>query len=397
MKIGLVNLVTKSSEILSEPATIVRQSDLAPGSDAGLNIVEMGRRMASCGNDVQVIVADAFKPRDPMPSENRLRIEYLPTRMTWAFPPALAPFTPSLGRYLRDQKLDVVQFGELFQPATVLGWLDSHASDVKMFVWQELDVLMRSPVGYVQTGYYRTLGKLVAKKCSSLIPRSISARNHLTRHGMSEEKISPVVHSGVDTTLFRQLNREECRARFGVEDREAVILAVARLDPIKGLDLLIQAMTEVSKELPSSILVIQGNGPAYPALKSLVGHLGLEDHVKFITESFPHNRMPALYNIADVLAVTSRIDLFPFVAIEAISCGVPLVTSFSRGLKTDIVDKGGGIMLSQESKAMGNAIVSFLQDRRELDQIGRRARLLAVEDFDFEVCSQRLLRIYEGI
>ncbi len=62
-----------------------------------------------------------------------------------------------------------------------------------------------------------------------------------------------------------------------------------------------------------------------------------------------------------------------------------------------IVDKGGGIMLSQEPKAMGNALVSFLQNRREMNQIGKRARLLAVEDFDFEVCAQRLIRIYEGI
>jgi glycosyltransferase involved in cell wall biosynthesis len=46
---------------------------------------------------------------------------------------------------------------------------------------------------------------------------------------------------------------------------------------------------------------------------------------------------------------------------------------------------------------MGNALVSILQNRRGLDQIGKSARLLAVEDFDFEVCAQRLLRIYEGI
>jgi glycosyltransferase involved in cell wall biosynthesis len=394
MRIGLVNLVTKSSEILSEPTAMVKASDLAPTSDAGLNIVEIGRRIASRGHEVRIFVADVFRPKSPMPGEGRLRIKYVPTRLTRAFPPSLAPLTPSLGRCLKEERLDVVQSGELFQPGTALSWLGSSSSDVSLFVWQEIDVLMRSPLGYAQSAYYRTLGKAIVNRCSSLIPRSVSARNHLIQHGVREDRISSVVHSGVDTRTFRPLDKDECMVKFGIDGKEAVILTAARLDPIKGLDLLIRAMTKVSSELPRSILVIQGNGPAYPELKRLADSLDLGDHVRFITESFPHSEMPPLYNIADVFAITSRIDLFPFVAIEAISCGVPLATSFSRGLKTDIVDRGGGVMLPQEPEAMGNAFVSLLEDRDRLTQIGHRCRRLAEEDFEFEVCADRFLQIY---
>lgn len=118
--------------------------------------------------------------------------------------------------------------------------------------------------------------------------------------------------------------------------------------------------------------------------------------MKFIAESFPHDSMPPLYNIADVLAITSRIDLFPFVAIEAISCGIPLATSFARGLKTDIVDKGGGVMLPQDHNAMGEALVCLLQDRSRLSVLARDGRELAAKEFDFEVCADRFLKIYEG-
>lgn len=393
MRIGLVNLVTKSSEILSEPTAMVKASNLAPASDAGLNIVEIGRRMVSRGHDVRVFVSDAFKPKSPMSGEEKLRIVYVATRLTRLSPPALAPLTPSLGRILRDEKFDVVQSGELFQPGTVLSWLGS-PSKASFFVWQELDVLMRSPLGYAQSAYYRTIGRAIVNRCSSLIPRSVSARDHLIRHGIREDRISQVVHSGVDTRIFRPLDRQECMAKFGIDGKEAVVLTAARLDPIKGLDLLIRAMAGVSKEIPRSVLVIQGDGPAYPDLKHLVDSLGLEDHVRFIRESFPHSEMPPLYSIADVFAVTSRIDLFPFVAIEAISCGVPLATSFSRGLKTDIVDRGGGVMLPQEAGAMGDSLVSLLQDRGRLAEISRRCRGLAEEDFDFEVCADRLLGTY---
>jgi glycosyltransferase involved in cell wall biosynthesis len=88
--------------------------------------------------------------------------------------------------------------------------------------------------------------------------------------------------------------------------------------------------------------------------------------------------------------------LFPFVAIEAISCGVPLATSFARGLKTDIVDKGGGVMLSQDSKAMGEEMVCLLRDRSKLNGLAREGRNLAAEEFDFEVCADRFLSEYEG-
>lgn len=393
MRIGLVNLVTKSSEILSEPTAMVKASNLAPASDAGLNIVEIGRRVASRGHEVRIFVSDVFKPTSPMPDEEGLRIEYVATRLVRLSPPALMPLTPSLGRILRDEELDVVQSGELFQPGTALSWLGS-SPDVSFFVWQELDVLMRSPLGYAQSTYYRTIGRAIAKRCSSLIPRSISARNHLIQNGIRQDRISQVVHSGVDTRIFRPLDRQECMAKFGVDGNEEVILTAARLDPIKGLDLLIQAMVRVSEEMPRSVLVIQGDGPAYPELKCLVESLGLGESVRFIRQSFPHSEMAPLYSIADIFAITSRVDLFPFVAIEAISCGVPLATSFSRGLKTDIVDKGGGVMLPQDAGAMGDSLISLLQDRKRLAEIGRKCRRLAEEDFDFEVCADRLLETY---
>lgn len=397
MIIGLVNLVTKTSEIVSDPKSMIKRVELAPRSDADLNIVEMGRRIASRGNEVRIIIADAFRPSQPMACEDSLRIDYIPTKWTRIFPPALAPFTPSLVRYLRGEGFDIVQSGELFQPGTLLSWLGLEGTATRMFIWQELDVLMRPPAGYFQKGYYRTIGKAVARDCKCIIPRSISAQNHLLHHGVPEEKIGPVVHSGVDTRAFKPLDKESCRSAFGIEGAEQVILAIARLSPAKGLDTLIEAMVGVAKETPDSVLVIKGNGPAYAELNSLVKSLGIQKNVRFITDSLSVDEMPRLYNISDVLAITSRIDLFPFVAIEAISCGIPLATSFPRGLKTDIVDKGGGLMLPPYGRTMGEALVSILMDRDRLNELGRAGRNLAVNEFDFEVCAQRFLRIYEGI
>ncbi len=396
MKIGLVNLIVKTSDVLSNTSSVMRVSFSPSESDSDLNIVNMGRRLASRGHEVTIYVADVFMPKRSFGSSGGLRIEYLPTRLSSVFPPSVAPFTPLLLSRLKKGNLDVVQSGELFQPGTFLSWLGSEGLTTKMFVWQELDVLMRPPIGYLQKGFYRTLGKAVVSDCSRIIPRSLSARNHLLEQGVPEGKIGQVVHSGVDTRVFKPMDKEKCRKMFGVEDAENVVLAVSRLDPIKGLDTLIRAMAGVVSEIPGSLLIIQGNGPAYPDLASLVKSLGLERNVKFITDSFSHSDMPPLYSIADVLAVTSRIDLFPFVAIEAISCGIPLATSFARGLKTDIVNKGAGVMLSQDFQMMKEELASLLQDQDRLNSLARGGRQLAAEEFDFEICADRFLAEYGG-
>jgi len=56
-------------------------------------------------------------------------------------------------------------------------------------------------------------------------------------------------------------------------------------------------------------------------------------------------------------------------------------------MKTDIVDKGGGIMLPQDPDSMGSALVSLLEDQNRLTQLGNSCRKLAEEDFDFGICA----------
>ena len=104
--------------------------------------------------------------------------------------------------------------------------------------------------------------------------------------------------------------------------------------------------------------------------------------------------MAALYNAADMLLVASRTDLFPFTAIESISCGVPIATSFARGLKSDIVDEGAGARLPPGPEEMAAELRSLLEDPVGLDRMGARAREVALRDFSFDVGAERLLDIY---
>jgi glycosyltransferase involved in cell wall biosynthesis len=141
--------------------------------------------------------------------------------------------------------------------------------------------------------------------------------------------------------------------------------------------------------------LIKGSGPQLEELRSQVRALKLDANVKIITEMIPLAEMPLLFCSADMLVVTSRIDLFPFTAIESISCGVPVATTFARGLRTDIVDKGAGMMLSEGVDGISDELGLLLADKPRLRSSGSIGRELALKDFDFEVGARRLEGIFK--
>ena len=157
-------------------------------------------------------------------------------------------------------------------------------------------------------------------------------------------------------------------------------------------------MTRVKVSDPECLLVLKGTGPQEKALRSLVRDLDLGENVIIMTDRLDQGDMAKLYNCADLLTVASRTDLFPFTAIEAISCGVPVATSFARGLKSDIVDAGAGAMISPEPPRMASDLLCLLEDPVRLDLLGSKARELALKDFSYEVGADRLASIYsEGM
>jgi glycosyltransferase involved in cell wall biosynthesis len=397
LRVGFVNLITKTGDLPKVALPTMDTGSLSPPSDQDLNVVEMSRSIAELGHEVDLYISDVFLPKTRWTPGQRMRIEYIPTRMKRAFPPTLAPLTPSLSGIVRRMKYDAMITTELFQVGTMLTWLAAKGTSTRTFVWQELDILMRGPAGYAQHLFYRSMGRKVAHDLSLIVPRSKSARRHLLSEGIPEDSIGrTVVHSGVDTDLFRPMDQASCRRRHGLDEAESVILCLGRLHVNKGMDIVINAMPAILKERPKTVLVIKGIGPQEPELRALATGLGLGDSVRFLTEHISKEEMPALFNCANLLAVTSRIDLFPFTSIESISCGVPVATSFERGLRTDMVDEGAAALLPADEQRLPDALSGLLADSAKLKEMGRRGRMLAEADFDFKVGAQRFARIFAG-
>ncbi|MFA5316411.1 MAG: glycosyltransferase, partial [Dehalococcoidales bacterium] len=145
-------------------------------------------------------------------------------------------------------------------------------------------------------------------------------------YGAKTENIQ-VIPCGVNLDRFRPMeviNREELGLNCS-----PVILYVGRIEPLKGIDRLIKAMACLADNHNPRLVIIGGDQQSQTEinrLKRLSQELGLAHPVNFLG-TIAHQRMPDYYNAASVLVIPSYYESFGLVALEALACGTPVVTT----------------------------------------------------------------------
>ncbi|MEZ4504086.1 MAG: glycosyltransferase [Dehalococcoidia bacterium] len=161
------------------------------------------------------------------------------------------------------------------------------------------------------------------------------------------ERVS-VVPLGVDLEEFEPRDPAEARAALGLEADERVLLAVGRLEPLKGFDILIRALAQTTMPEPPTLLIIGGDeqaAPEFERLRAVADEVGVTEHVRFVG-AVPHEQLATYYNAADLVIVPSFYESFGLVALEAMASGVPVVASRVGGLTTTIADGRTGYLIA---------------------------------------------------
>lgn len=151
-----------------------------------------------------------------------------------------------------------------------------------------------------------------------------------------------------------------------------VVMAMGRLTPVKGLDILLQAFARLAARFPEWTLVVLGEGPSRPELERLRDELGLDGRVHF-PGKFP-NPQPALTQ-ADLFVLPSRSESFPMALCEAMACGLPVITTEYHPGVHDIVRASvdAVVVPSEDPGAMAIAMERLMVDPVERRRLGARA------------------------
>lgn len=197
-------------------------------------------------------------------------------------------------------------------------------------------------------------------------------------YGVSWDSIR-VAPCGVDTELFTPGDKAEARSRLGVVEKH-VVLFVGRIEPIKALGTLVEAIDLVEDKKALRVLVVGGDphGPEYQRVQSMCNSLGISDRVSFVG-SVPQMELPIYYNAADVLVVPSKYESFGLVALEAMATGTPVIASRVGGLATIVEDTKNGFLISwQCADAFSRKLDVLLANESLMLAMGREARRSAM-------------------
>ena len=234
-----------------------------------------------------------------------------------------------------------------------------------------------------------------------IVPSSFLKKLVITNLGLSEEKVS-VIPNGVNLDQFNpKISGDEIRKKYDLGD-SPVILFVGRINPEKGVDLLIDSIPFVQKQIKDVKLLVVGpttNELYLDQLKSLVSKFGLKNDVIFAGEKDVKHELPKFYAVCDVFCCPSNHgEGFGNVALEALAAGKPVVSTSSGGLPEIMEDKKVGFVVPVMNKEkLASALIQILEIESLQKKMGLAARKRAEEFFSWENIATKYLRLYEEI
>ena len=170
---------------------------------------------------------------------------------------------------------------------------------------------------------YNTLEIALLRRFDALVVVSDKQVNRLSRAGIPAARIRQI-DNGIAISRKKRPASPELRTELGIENAGHVFSAVGRLSSEKNLKLLIDAFTSVVASNPDVRLLLAGDGPEGQALKDKVAQLGLQGQIRFAGS---RSDMEQIYPLIDCLVLPSLSEGMPLVVLEAMSHGIPVISS----------------------------------------------------------------------
>jgi glycogen(starch) synthase len=204
------------------------------------------------------------------------------------------------------------------------------------------------------------------------------------------------IPNAVDLAKFRmEVDTSATRKRWGVEDGGKLITAVGRLTAQKGFDNLIRAYPAIRWAVPSSRLLVVGEGYMRSELESLAEKEQARDRITF-AGFVEDDDLVRILKSSDVVAIPSRFEPFGIIALEAMAAGAPVVVSKVGGLAEIVEDSVDGLEVEPDSPgSIAEATVRLLRDTELASSLAEKGRLKA-EFYSWEGAAMKTIETYQA-
>ena len=256
-------------------------------------------------------------------------------------------------------------------------------------------------------GEYRINGeKQVLRRADRIVVATIAELTQLRFLYKANQSKLVVIPPGVDVSHFYPIPSDEAKMYVGLKPDDRMVLFVGRIEPLKGVDTLIQAMScvQLKQERPVHLAIIGGDPAASPQemsaemarLQKLCDDLAVGQTVVFLGKR-DQDKLPYYYSAAELLVMPSHYESFGMVALEAMACGTPVIASEVGGLAYLVRDGETGFTIpDQEPEALCEKISWLLNDPELHATMSQRAVEYA-QDYAWEKIAKQIVGLYQSL
>jgi D-inositol-3-phosphate glycosyltransferase len=256
-------------------------------------------------------------------------------------------------------------------------------------------------------GDYRLRGeRQVLRRANRIIAATIAEVTQLRFLYKAPSDKLVVIPPGVDVSHFYPIPADEAKMYVGLKPDDRMVLFVGRIEPLKGVDTLIQAMSclQLKEKQRVHLAIIGGEPSASPRemsaemarLQKLCDDLSVGQTVVFLGKR-DQDRLPYYYSAAELLVMPSHYESFGMVALEAMACGTPVIASEVGGLAYLVRDGETGFTIpDQEPEALCEKMSWLLNDHELRRQMSERAVEYA-QDYAWEKIAKQIVDVYESL
>jgi glycosyltransferase involved in cell wall biosynthesis len=363
-----------------------------PGQGATA-LFEYSRNLAKMGHNVNVIAAGKLN-ETMYEVVGKVVVQRIPVKNTKKFSSENIKFSSLARRTLKKIiKGDLPDIVHIFSYAgsSLIKLGNNNINSVKWIYDIRSGPIRGFPWGF--------LGKVVQKFESTLFDAVFVIDKALAEYGSGTEIfISPI---GVDLQMFRPINSRWVLSRYGVKERDIVLVYSGSLSPQRKIENLIYAFWKASKEVKNLRLVLLGAHENLNYLKLLTEKLVISDKVLFLGY-IDYQQMPKFLSAADIavsyIPLVSAFDKQPpQKTIEYLACSLPVIATETVGNKRFIVHERNGLLTKDDPNSLSETIIRLSQDMHLREALSQRARP-SVEDYDWKtIVNRRILHAYQKI
>jgi glycosyltransferase involved in cell wall biosynthesis len=334
---------------------------------------------------------------------NVFRYPSIDIEFKFRFPLPL-PFSWRMHKVLKKLKIDIVHA----QHPNLLGAVARNWAKKKkiplVFTWHTLYDQYTNFIPLVPkkwaANYIIKKATDYANGANAVIAPTASIIPILRKWGVKKE-IIPIA-TGIKAGEFENTDREIVRKKLNIAKDEIVLFLVSRLTGEKNIEFVFRALRNILADSPLESglsarkvkFLVAGDGYLLPELKKYCEKAEISNSVIF-AGLIPHEEVKNYFAATDIFVYGSQSETQGIIPLEAMYMGLPIVAVNSTGISSLMLNKANGFLVREDEREFSDAVLKLINDPELRKRFGEASGKIARENFTSEVCTDKLLKVYD--